>query len=155
MLSAVAVAVLIAGIQRSCACTGFIDALAARVSMPVSVVVAVSVSMMTADETYQQNRTQADGTVKHCGQSDELKSRHGCLHEATYLFNRRFRMLNFNDCARFFDNAGFSGVSMLWRQPGLRLRLRCSASESRFQPLHSKIDYDISTPIFCQRSTRH
>jgi hypothetical protein len=83
MLSAVAVAVLIAGIQRSCAGAGLIKVLAAGAAVPVSMLVAVmpvAVSMMTADETYQQNRTQADGTVKHCGQSDELKSRHGCLH---------------------------------------------------------------------------
>ena len=71
-------AILIAGIQRSCACTCLVNALVARVAMPVAMV-AVAVSMMTADETYQQYRIQAEETMEHCSQSNELKSRQECL----------------------------------------------------------------------------
>jgi len=56
-------------------------------------------------------------------------------------------MLNFNGCAKFFDNADFYGVSSLWSQPWLRLESARSASESSIQPFDDKIHNEISAPV--------
>ena len=85
MLFAVVLAVLITRVKRSSACTSQIFA-AGRVETPrVAVLVpvlAIAGSLMTAkaaaSETNQQNGTQANDTMKHCGQSDDLTSRHEC-----------------------------------------------------------------------------
>lgn len=162
VLLAVLVAVLITRIQRRYTCASRIFA-AGRVKTPR---VAVAVSMLAASgalktaqaaasETYEQNRTQANDTMKHCGQSDDLTSRHECQRifgaVTTYPFHRHFRMLSFNDCAKFFDNADFNGVSSIWSQPWLRLKSGHSTSESSFRPPDDKIQYDSYAPISRKR----
>jgi len=65
---AVALAVLIARIERSCACASLTCAARCVVTPRVAMLAAAGV-MMTAkaapSETYQQNRAEANETVKH------------------------------------------------------------------------------------------
>ena len=75
--------------------------------------------------------------------------------DTTYLFHRHIWMLNFNDCAKFFDNADFYGVSSLLSPLWLRLKSAHSASESSAQPSDYKIHYDITAPIVSRRYATH
>ena len=55
--------------------------MAVFVSMRMSLLATTGTVMTVkaaARHTDQQNRTQANDTMKHCGQSGELKSRHEC-----------------------------------------------------------------------------
>jgi len=85
VFSAIAFAVLIARIERNCACTSRTFGAGRVETLQVAVLVlvlATAGALMTAkaaaSETYQQKRTQANDTMKHCGQSDDLTSRHKC-----------------------------------------------------------------------------
>jgi hypothetical protein len=56
--------------------------MAVAVSMRIPMLATADISMTvmaTAHQTYQQNRTQANDTMKHCSQSGDLKSRLECL----------------------------------------------------------------------------